>query len=225
MKQTQGTWFTRGGWWFFVHVLSFGILSPVPFAHAATRTRRTRDVAIAVLYVLAVIIPFVLIGTSPKNAAGHVDSVAADVGVSVILLVLLGGLVHLIFLRQRVFGGPTDAGPRHVDPSVQSALQARQKRSEARQLAASDPLMAREVKVGRPDLYRTYDDGGLVDLNSAPAAVISSVMGVDQSVAEQIVAARTTAGRFYAVDDVFSYADLPTDTWDVVRDRGIVLGA
>lgn len=32
-------WFARGGWYFAVVLLSFGILSPIPFAHAATRLR------------------------------------------------------------------------------------------------------------------------------------------------------------------------------------------
>lgn len=68
----------------------------------------------------------------------------------VLLLILLGGIVHLILLRQQVFGDPREADPRHADPSVQAALQARQKRSEARQLAANDPLMAREVRIGGP---------------------------------------------------------------------------
>ena len=35
--------------------------------------------------------------------------------------------------------------------------------------------------------------------------------------------ARQAAGRFAAVDDVFSWTDLPVEVWDRVRDRGIVL--
>jgi len=223
MQPTTGNWFTRGGWWFFVHVLSFGILSPVPFAHAAVRTRRSLHTALAVVYLVLVILCFTLIGISPKGADGRVEGPTATAGGMGIILILLGGIVHLIFLRQQVFGDPREADPRHADPSVQAALQARQKRSEARQLAANDPLMAREVRIGRPDLVRTYDDGGLVDLNSAPAPVIATVLGVEPAIAELVVAARTAAGRFYSVDDVFSYADLPLETWDVVRDRGIVL--
>lgn len=53
--------------------------------------------------------------------------------------------------------------------------------------------------------------------------MIATVLGVEPAIAELVVAARTAAGRFYSVDDVFSYADLPLETWDVVRDRGIVL--
>jgi DNA uptake protein ComE-like DNA-binding protein len=84
-------------------------------------------------------------------------------------------------------------------------------------------LLARELRVGRPDLSHTYDDGGLVDLNRAPAAAIASVCGLDPATARRIVEVREAAGvPFAAVDDVFAWAEIPLDLWELVRDRGIV---
>ena len=54
---------------------------------------------------------------------------------------------------------------------------------------AEDPALARSLGIGRPDLARGYDDGGLVDLNTASAPVIAQVCGLDAALAEAIVAA------------------------------------
>ncbi|WP_214366510.1 hypothetical protein [Pseudonocardia sp. H11422] len=91
-------------------------------------------------------------------------------------------------------------------------------------LATADPLLARELRIGRPDLPRNYDDGGLIDLNSAPAGVIADLCGIDPGAAQHIVEARTTAGVPSAqVDDVFAYTDIPVALWDRIRDRAMVL--
>jgi Helix-hairpin-helix motif len=110
------------------------------------------------------------------------------------------------------------------DPAVAQVLAARARRKEARTLAAEDPLMARELHIGRPDLPRIFDDGGLVDLNSAPASVIARVCGLDEASAAMIIEARARFGdAFSTVDDVFAITDLPIGTWDLIRDRGITI--
>ncbi|WP_433027891.1 helix-hairpin-helix domain-containing protein [Actinomycetospora sp. CA-053990] len=86
------------------------------------------------------------------------------------------------------------------------------------------PLLAHELRVGRPDLPRSYDDGGLVDLNAAPAQAIARTCGIAPEHAGRIVACRSAAGRFASVEDVFVWADLPYEIWDHVRDRAVVLG-
>jgi len=109
-----------------------------------------------------------------------------------------------------------------VDPALAAALEARERRADARQIAAQDPLLARDLKIGRPDLPHTYDDGGLVDLNSAPAQAIAAACGLSQTTGEGIVAARPPGG-FMVVDDVFSLAEVPVAAWDVIRDRGVTI--
>jgi DNA uptake protein ComE-like DNA-binding protein len=83
--------------------------------------------------------------------------------------------------------------------------------------------MARELRIGRPDLARTYDDGGLVDLNSAPPQVIAGVCGIDLTVAAQIAHARVPGAPFATVDDVFSLTEIPYPLWDRIRDRAVVI--
>lgn len=111
------------------------------------------------------------------------------------------------------------------DPAMKAVLEARQRRAEARRIVEQDPLLAVELKIGRPDLGRTFNDGGLVDLNGAPAPVIAQVCGIDLSLAERIVEGRSSLGAFQAVDDVFSVTDLPVNMWNRIRDRAVVINA
>ena len=99
----------------------------------------------------------------------------------------------------------------------------RARRAEARTLLAEDPALARELGVGRPDLGRGYDDGGLVDLNSAPAPVLASVLGLEPVLAEAIVAARTRRGGvFYGVDELLIDIPLPPSVEGQLRERAVL---
>ena len=223
-----GNWFTRGGWWFFVHLLSAGILAPVPFVRAAVLTRRVLHVVLAALSVALAVTIVVLLGAADRDPAGKAIGPAGVAANGTIALLLFGGLAALVVVRHQTYGSgarprPVPSGPPPgPDPAVAAVMAGRARRAEARRIVETDPLMAHELRIGRPDLARTYDDGGLVDLNTAPGPVLAGVLG--PAVAERIVAARA-GGRFLAVDDVLVHADLPVETWDVVRDRGIVLSS
>ena len=225
-----GNWFTRGGWWFFAHLLSLGVLAPVPFAQAAVTTRRLSHAVAAIAYAVAVIVSFALRATAEKDAAGKSTGTASEISTAILLAVLLGGTAHLVVVRHQVYGAGRRApgrlppsAPAAPDPAIDAALAARGRREEARQIVTSDPLLARELRIGRPDLPHTYDDGGLVDLNLAPGTALTRTLGLNPSLVARIVEARQGGGRFGAVDDVFVRVELPVETWDVIRDRGVVL--
>ena len=119
---------------------------------------------------------------------------------------------------------PTPApAPPAADPAIAAVLAARARREEARRIVSRDPAMARELGIGRPDLRRAYDDGGLVDLNNAPAEAIAGTCGIDLVHATAITAARTNGIHFVTVDDVFSAADIPFPLWERIRDRAVVV--
>jgi hypothetical protein len=220
--QSPANWFTRGGWWFVVHVASVGIFAAVPFAHAAVRSRRIGHGVLAIAVLVLTMLAFLLVGTAHHDAAGDAVGPAAALGGTLLVMVLLGGLAGLVVVHHQVYG-PRPPRARALQPAHARALAARARRDEARRLAASDPLLARELRIGRPDLSREFDDGGLVDLNAAPARVIAAVCGIHAEHAARIVAARREAGRFAAVDDVFAWVELPVGLWDQVRDRAVVV--
>jgi hypothetical protein len=218
---TRGTWFTRGGWWFLVHLASFGILGAVAYTHAAVVSRRIGHGVLAAAVLMTTLLAFALLGVGGKDATGHPAGFVSGLGSALMVLVLLGGLVGLVVVRQQVYAPSPASSVPH--PAVARALAARTRRDDARCLVATDPLLARDLRIGRPDLPREYDDGGLVDLNSAPAPVVAAVCGLEPAHAAGILAARQAVGRFAAVDDVFAWAELPVEVWDRVRDHGVVL--
>jgi DNA uptake protein ComE-like DNA-binding protein len=81
---------------------------------------------------------------------------------------------------------------------------------EARALLTRNPALAAELRIGRPDLGRQYDDGELVDINHVPAEVIASELGITSPVAEDIVVQRTRVGDFNSVDDLVVYREAVT---------------
>ncbi len=63
----------------------------------------------------------------------------------------------------------------------------------------------------------------LVDLNSAPAAVIASVAGVAMATAERVVAARAETKGFSSVEDMDVVVDLPPAELSRLRDAGVCI--
>lgn len=216
-RTTPLRWFARGGWYVFVVVLSLGMLSFVPFVHAAIRTRKPLRWLWAGLYTAAVITMFILTGTM-------------DIGGFLIALMILAS-IHAIVLRPHVWPNTSNVleptghagAATSTDPAVAAVLAARARREEARRLASADPQMARELGIGRPDLGRAYDDGGLVDLNKAPMQAIAQACGIEPAVAETIAEARAAGITFMAVNDLFAFTEIPYTLWDRIRDRALVI--
>jgi hypothetical protein len=230
--RSRWSWLWVGRWYFVVTLASAGLLAWVPFVHAARRLRRRSDAVWAGAYGIAAAVVGVLLALNPTDAQGDPvagGQVVSALGGFLMLAVMAGACVQQTSLRREVYFttpvAPVDTllVPVGTDPALAAALAARDRRETARALAARDPLIARDLRIGRPDLPRTYDDGGLVDLNSAPAAVIGEICDLTADVAAHIVDTRTACGGYLVLDDVFTMADIPVSTWEVVRDRGVVI--
>jgi DNA uptake protein ComE-like DNA-binding protein len=216
-------------WYYVVVVATAGVFAWIPFLHAAIRlrTRKARRLVLifggldALMYVLLSLTPD---GTKGQAANGPVSAIGGLLALGTII----AGCVMVAPLRRMVYEGdpvgPDDSDHPTVDPAIKAALAARARRDTARKLAADDPLLANELHIGRPDLTRAYDDGGLVDLNSAPADVIAEVCGIPAEVAATIVEFRDRRDQPFAnADELFVMADLPVSTWDRIRDRAVLL--
>ncbi|WP_181782987.1 hypothetical protein [Pseudonocardia pini] len=204
-------WFREGGWYLVLDVVTLGIGSPIPFAHAAVRLRRPLYFLWPLLYAAAVVA--LLVAVEPAET--RTDNTVGGL----IIGVMVVAFCHLLWVRRQVWPAVPETP---VDPAMADALAAREKRAESRRIVVEDPALARDLQIGRPDLSPTYDDGGLVDLASAPAAVIAQVCGIEQAMAERIVETRQ-ARPYDTLDDVFTWADLPFALWERVRERGVVV--
>lgn len=216
---------TAGGtWYFLLAVLSFGFLAAVPFWHAWTRLRRPASLKAALAYTAVDVLLVVLmsLNPSPNPDGSSGNSAISTIGGFTAIAVIVVACIHLRGVRREVYATPR-AVPAHADPAVARALAGRERREEARRMWESDPSLARELGVGRPDVGRGFDDGGLVDLNSAPAAVIAQVCGIELQQAETIVAARLgRGGAYYNLGEVFVDVALPPRAQQLISDRALV---
>jgi DNA uptake protein ComE-like DNA-binding protein len=83
--------------------------------------------------------------------------------------------------------------------------------------------LARELRIGRPDLPREFDDGSLVDVNHEQAPVLVDRLGLAQEEVARVVATRAQLGRFSSPAELAVYAELPDTTVEAARDRLLFL--
>ncbi len=97
---------------------------------------------------------------------------------------------------------PAGAAGADQDPAGQA-------RRQARDFALHDPERALQMGIGRPDLRRTFDDGGLVDVNHVPAEVLVRLPGITPELAWRIVQIRQQLGPYRSPADLETHAQLP----------------
>jgi hypothetical protein len=104
------------------------------------------------------------------------------------------------------------------DPSLRLALRQRERRRLSREILTADPALARTLAIGRPDLDRTFADGGLIDVNQVPAWVLADLPGLDSELAQRIVDARTHLDGLRSPADFVVYADIPNEVVEALID-------
>jgi hypothetical protein len=209
---------TRQILWASVPVWSIGFLSPVPFLAHAVTTRTRRDWAVFAGYLAATVAMIVALSATKENTAPN-DAVG-------LFIVALAGCAaaHAAVLFRPSRGVTAGAAPGSVSAkqrnqaAVAAAKDKLERRKEARHLAATNPALARDLKIGRPDLTRDYDDGGLVDVNHVPIGVFSSGLGLTPIEARDVAAARDKLGRFVSAEELCEYTQLSPDRVDELRD-------
>ena len=206
---------------------TFGVISFVPALNAALKLKRPRLWYWCAGLVAGDVVLWILL-----SASGNADSpgVIGDLGTLLAISLAVVGTHQAFGLRREVFGNaemPQDMTAAFPvdgqDPAIAQALSSRQRRRDSRALAARDPLLARDLMIGRPDLNRRYDDGGLIDINHVPEPIFLSHVGLTPEQAHVVVEARQQVGRFESLDDMWNLANLPPAEIDTLRDRLIAL--
>jgi hypothetical protein len=204
--------------WAAVPVVSVGFLSFVPFLAYAVMQRRPRDWAVFAAYLAATVAMIVALGAVGSSSSGS----SAVGGFIIVLVGAAAAHASILFRPGRsqpsvASGGPAGIAQRNRDAILQAKSRI-ERRKHARQLAGSDPALARDLGIGRPDLPRDYDDGGLVDVNHVPGAVLAGHLGLSQAEAADVLAARDKLGRFASADELSAYTSMAPDRVDELRD-------
>jgi DNA uptake protein ComE-like DNA-binding protein len=91
---------------------------------------------------------------------------------------------------------------RDEDTAIAHANEQLRLREKARKICTTNPSLAHELQIGRPDIPRRFDDGGLVDVNRVPLDCLAQLPGVDRSIAERITDVRDGIGGFSSIEDL-----------------------
>jgi DNA uptake protein ComE-like DNA-binding protein len=207
---------SAGKWMIALPIISCGLLGFVPPLWASTRVkhdpeRKRRLQLMAGALGVGTVLAFALIGASPTDAEGSPTGAASSIGSFVALACMVAGVVIAVKNRNPA---PALAG-------TAQALEKRDLREQYRQLVTRDPSLAGSMRVGRPDLGREYDDGGLVDFNSMPAEGLQRFAGLSGAEAAAVVRTRGELGRFSSLSELEAFANLSQST--VARLREIAV--
>lgn len=200
--------------WALSPLLTLGYATPITMGYAAARTKS--------IVLWAATIPYLALVTAMLATANSENGSTAD---SVFVLTWtvswLGGTLHSLAIRRRVFGPTTPS--RTLARAEREARDRRALRARAAAIARDDPRTALEMHIGRPDLPRTFDDGGLVDINHAPASVIATIPGITPEMAERIVRLREDLQTFTSAEEVSAMADLPPHLTPTLAEHTVYL--
>jgi hypothetical protein len=217
-------------WWALSPAYLCGTIAFIPALHAAIKLNR-RDLWYWAAGLIAsnIIALSLIVVSSPDNPDGPTTPIES-VGAVILMVLAVAGTIQAFRTRDEVFAkahasaAKSLAGtPIELEPAVANSLAARRRREESVALSIKDPSLARDLMIGRPDLSRQYYDGGLVDVNHVPEAVLLSHLGLSQDQARTVIEARDHLGGFASADELCSLANLPPQMLDVIRDRVVTL--
>jgi hypothetical protein len=197
---------------------SCGLAGFVPPLWAARQRRgdapfRRRMHALAGALFGLMVVGVVLVSVGGEDATGTPTGLVSDLGGTALLVNWLLSVTVAVLVRNT-------RGDDEL-PGVAEELARRRLREQYRQLVTRDPALARSLGIGRPDLPRRVDDGGLLDLNAIPAGQLGALAGLTAEEASRVADARQQAGPFVSIDEVAVWAELPDSTVTMLRERAI----
>ncbi|WP_214103475.1 helix-hairpin-helix domain-containing protein [Acrocarpospora catenulata] len=202
--------------WAFAPLVTCGFATPFTIGYAAAKRRSWWLGTAAVGYAAGMTAWLAIANTYDHPVPGFLASIMV-IG---LFGSWIGGTIHALLIRTLVF--PCAVRPTPNEQVLEQAKYRRQLRQEARELARRDPALAKELRVGRPDLPRQYDDGGLIDINHVPGRVLGTVPGLTPELVARILDARTTA-LFTSAEELSITLDLPVDLNDELTEYSVYL--
>jgi DNA uptake protein ComE-like DNA-binding protein len=207
--RTPGSTPALGSKWFLLTFVPFGFTTWAAFLYAGLKTKRPSLLAAAAGYG-ALLVAYLVID------AGDAHGAREAIGAVLALGAWVGGAAHALALRRGVDRQLSLA----ESPEVTAATREIERREYGRQLIRSNPTLARQVGVGRPD-QSSGDSFGLVDVNHANAAAITQLPGITGEMARRVEDFCKEGGSFVSVEDLALFLDFPAQDVDALREQAV----
>lgn len=218
-------------WLVWLPVWSFGVLAFVSAVGVAVEANSRKTWMWAAGFIVLDGVAMLAASGADEGADGSPQGFGGGVAVAFALAAMVAGPFFTLTTAKAVARRRLAQEAELRSPSTRTRNQAalaaaedaRRRRAEAAVLTQTDPQIARELGIGRPDLHSRYDDGGLIDINSAPLSVFVEHLHLSQDDAGEILDARAQLGRFAQVSDLLTLVHLDPAVFDRIRDRLILL--
>lgn len=176
-----------------VSLVSLGLAVPLLLWYAFLRLRNALSFLCA-LAASALLAAFVVIDT--EN----------DLNLLVFVTLWLGGAVASLVLFRSLALRRNAAG---ANASVEAAVRHRRElRARARHIAATERVHALELGIGRPDRATGFDDGGLIDVNHAPAELLARLPGPAPEHLRRLEEMRAAGVAFSSAEELAAAVDV-----------------
>jgi hypothetical protein len=199
------------GRWVLTSLIPFGWVTWAGFLFAGFRAKRTAWVIAGFVY-LAITAGTLFVTSLDGNENGLDD----NLGYILMFSAWGVGICHAFLTRKPYLRRLAIID----DPALEAARTAEERRAFARQVATTNPQLARDAGIGRGG---GFDEAGVVDVNHAPVEDIADLPGIDATTARKIVAVRDGVGGFSSLEDLGMTMDLPGDIVEMLRGRVVCL--
>jgi DNA uptake protein ComE-like DNA-binding protein len=194
-------------WWVWASAAPLGLGAWAPLV-PARQLRRTRWIAWSVLWIVVTVIGW---------AGAVLDDGSAAAG-GLIILGWAGAFATSVSIRPAYLQESSSAFARDRE----AAELRLEERHEAQRLAATQPQLAIELGVGRPDRPGAQA-AGLIDVNNASLKALLELPGIDDALATRIVELRAELNGFSSVHDLCDVLDLDGNAVERLLDRVVFL--
>ncbi|MFZ0040509.1 MAG: helix-hairpin-helix domain-containing protein [Solirubrobacteraceae bacterium] len=198
--------------WPYVSLVPIGLGAWAPI-YAGVKARRVMWTVLGVLWSAIVVAGFVANSVSKSGHSGNDDFAG--------LLIIVGwvGAIATSFAIRPAY-------ERQMASSLEAAAEAGEQRladrRRAMEIARTNPALAEEIGIGRPDRQGAAD-AGLVDVNNASVTALLELPGVDADLATRLVEERQQVGGFSSLEDMGAAMDLDGALVEDLRDRVVFL--
>ncbi|MCM0678981.1 transcriptional regulator, partial [Micromonospora phytophila] len=194
-------------------LLSLGCFTWLVILTYAAWRRSWRLALVGLGYLVVLVVEVALLDI--ENPDAEVPGPQAVLFLGLAVITWLVGAAHVVLLSRGVWAALTGG---QGSARFRAEEERRIRREHARYLLYHYPAARNELRIGRPDLPRTFDDGGLVDVNAVPEQVLAGLPGLTVDQCRQIAVDRWLRGPYASMEELAGRCLLPPTATDRLRE-------